>query len=131
MSWFRKFMQGRYGTDQLSIGLLVVLLFLSLLGRFVKFGRIIDILYVIVGVFIFYRIFSKNISKRYQENMKFLKYWYPIKNKLSRNIKNIKDARHYRYYKCVNCGQKLRVPRGKGKIAVTCPKCKTSMIKKS
>ncbi len=131
MSWFRKFMQGRYGTDQLSIGLLVVLLFLSLLGRFVKFGRIIDILYVIVGVFIFYRIFSKNISKRYQENMKFLKYWYPIKNKLSRNIKHIKDARHYRYYKCVNCGQKLRVPRGKGKIAVTCPKCKTSMIKKS
>lgn len=131
MSWFRRFMQGRYGTDQLSIGLLVVLFLISLLGRLFQLGKIIDILYVLVAFFIFYRVFSKNTAKRYQENIKFLKFWHLLKNKLLNNIKLIRDARYYRYYKCANCGQKLRVPKGKGKIAITCPKCKTSMIRKS
>lgn len=131
MAWFRRFMIGRYGMDQLSIALLLFWLFLSIISRFIRYNQIIVVLYVIIAVLVYYRIFSKNISKRYQENMKFLKYWNPLKNKFNNTIKNLKNARYYRYYKCTNCKQMLRVPKGKGKISITCPKCKITMIKKS
>jgi DNA-directed RNA polymerase subunit RPC12/RpoP len=131
MAWFRRFMIGRYGMDQLSIALFVIWVFLSILSKIVSYNQIINVLYVIVAFLIFYRMLSKNISKRYQENMRFLKYWNPLKNKYKNTIKHVKDARYYRFYKCTNCKQILRVPKGKGKISITCPKCKITMIKKS
>ena len=124
-------MAGRYGADQLSIALLLFWLFLSIMTRFIKYNQIIIVVNIALAFFIYYRIFSRNITKRYQENIKFLKYWNPIKNKLKNTIKHIKGARYYRYYKCSNCKQVLRVPKGKGKISITCPKCKLTMIKKS
>ena len=130
MNWFKRFMVGRYGTDQLSMALMVIWIFISILSRFTG-NRIINIFYIIMPIIIFYRIFSKNIAKRYQENMKFLRVWNPIKNKVKTKIQRVKDLKYYRYYKCSNCRQTLRVPRGKGKISITCPKCKTVMIKKS
>src|SRR5690554_2529141 len=117
MAWFRRLMIGRYGMDQLSIALLLVWLFLSILSRFIRYNQIIVVLYVIIAVFVYYRMFSKNISKRYQENMRFLKYWNPLKNRFKNTMVHLKNARHYRYYKCSNCKQMLRVPKGKGKIA--------------
>lgn len=130
MNWFRKFMVGRYGVDQLSTALLIVSIFFSILSRFFNNG-VLNILNMIILFIIFYRIFSKDIGRRYQENNKFLKIWYPIKNKVSSRIQRIKSLKDYRYYKCSNCKQKLRVPKGKGRIAITCPKCKMTMIKKS
>ncbi|NLJ98819.1 MAG: hypothetical protein GX320_06100 [Tissierellia bacterium] len=130
MNWFRKFMVGRYGVDQLSTALLIVSIFFSILSRFFNSG-VLNILNMIILFIIFYRIFSKDIGRRYQENNKFLKIWYPIKNKVSSRIQRIKSLKDYRYYKCSNCKQKLRVPKGKGRIAITCPKCKMTMIKKS
>ena len=73
----------------------------------------------------------KNISKRYQENNKFLRIWNIIKNKINYVPQRIKSLKDYRYFKCSNCKQTLRVPRGKGKLSITCPKCKNVMIKKS
>ena len=130
MNWLKKFMAGRYGVDQLSMLLMGIQIFLSILSLFVK-NQVITMLYIVIPVIILYRIFSKNIPKRYQENMKLLNAWKSIKNNVNNMIKRIKSSKDYRYYKCSNCKQNLRVPRGKGKISITCPKCKTTMIKKS
>ena len=130
MKWLKKFMTGRYGVDQLSMALLVVSIFISILSSFVRVW-VIEILNIVVLVIIFYRMFSKNIAKRYQENNKFLSIWNPIKNGVHNKIERIKGLKNYRYFKCSNCKQTLRVPKGKGKISITCPKCKTVMVKKS
>lgn len=130
MEWLRKFMVGRYGSDQLSTGLLILWIIISILSRFIN-SRIIEILNIIIPMITLYRMFSKNISKRYEENMRFLKLWNPIKSKANSITRKVKGLKHYRYYKCISCKQTLRVPKGKGRISVTCPKCKTIMIKKS
>lgn len=130
MNWLRKFMIGRYGVDQLSIGLLAISIIFSILSRFID-SQIISIIYIATAAISYYRIFSKNITKRYQENSKLLKVWNPIKNKMRSRMKRLKDWKHYRHFKCPSCKQNLRVPKGKGKISVTCPKCKTGVIKKT
>ena len=130
MNWLKKFMAGRYGVDQLSLTLLGISIFISILSSILH-SQVLAILYIIPLGTVLYRIFSKNIAKRYQENIKFLNKWNSIKRKVNNRIKHIKSLKHYKYYKCSNCKQALRVPRGKGKIAITCPKCKTVMIKKS
>lgn len=131
MSWFRRFMMGRYGMDQLSNALFVLLILLSILSRAMRYQSITNVLYGAVAFFIFYRIFSRNIPKRYQENMRFLRVWNPLKSRWKNTLKRLKDMRYYRYYRCSHCKQMLRVPKGKGKISITCPKCKLTMIKKS
>lgn len=130
MNWLRKMMIGRYGIDQLSTALIILSLALSIFSRF-KNHQIITILYIGMAVYAYYRVLSKNTSKRFQENQKFLKYWNPIKAKFTSIGRQIKGLKNYKYFKCTNCKQKIRVPRGKGKIKVRCPKCKTEMIKKT
>ena len=130
MNWLKKFMAGRYGVDQLSLTLLGISIFISILSSILH-SQVLAILYIIPLGTVLYRMFSKDIAKRYQENVKFLNKWNSIKRKVNNRIKHIKSLKHYKYYKCSNCKQTLRVPRGKGKIAITCPKCKTVMIKKS
>lgn len=123
-------MTGRYGADQLSWVILVVYFFISIMARIFN-TRILDVLGIVALGIVAYRMFSKNISARYQENTRFLNKWNLIKRKVNNRIQRIKDLKYYKYYKCSNCKQVLRVPRGKGKISITCPKCKTVMIKKS
>lgn len=130
MNWLKKFMSGRYGVDQLTWLLFGISIAISILSIFVK-SQILSIINLFILIWIIYRIFSKNITKRYNENMKFLNGWHSIKNKVNSNVNKIKSLKHYRYYKCPNCKQKLRVPRGKGKISITCPKCNNVMVKKS
>lgn len=130
MNWLRKLMIGRYGVDQLSMLLLIISIILSILSRFIDSG-IIPVIFMVTAIIAYFRIFSKNISKRYQENNEFLKFWNPIKSKFNKRIKRLKNTKDYRHFKCPNCDQTLRVPRGKGKVAVTCPKCKTGIIKKT
>ena len=130
MNWLRKFMLGRRGVDQLSMTLMGISIFLSILSIFVN-SQILYILYMVTIAIAIYRMFSKNLTKRYQENIKFLNMWNSIKRKINNRIQRLKNLKHYKYWKCSNCKQTLRVPRGKGRISITCPKCKTIMIKKS
>lgn len=130
MNWLRKFMIGRYGVDQLSMFLLGLSIIFSLVSRFVD-SRVINIVFLTLAVISYYRIVSKDIARRRYENDELLKIWNPMKSKINVTIKRIKDIRKYKRFKCPSCKQALRVPRGKGKIAITCPKCKTGVIKKS
>ena len=126
----RRFMAGRYGTDALnqflSISSIVLLLF-SLVTRLGLFT------WVAFGLLVWcnYRTFSRNISKRTEENYKF----YTLKDRLTGRLggyqKMWADRKTHRYYRCPPCRQQLRVPKGRGRIQITCPRCGTQFIKKS
>ena len=126
----QQFMVGRYGADELGRFISVSTLVCLLVSLFTKWG----ILYWIGLFLIFYtyfRMFSKNVSKRYQENQKFLTLRYKAVAKWSIMKKHFLERKIYRFYKCPQCKQKVRVPKGRGKICITCPKCRTEFGKKS
>lgn len=130
MNVFRNFMTGRYGTDQLTVALLVLGMVLTFLGNAFNWYSITMITYVIFIACV-YRTLSRNILARQKENNKFLQYFNPTKSWLAGKYRIAKSSKDYKYFKCPNCKQELRVPRGKGKIAVTCSKCHTKFIQKS
>jgi len=118
----RRFMYGRYGNDRLNMFLLIAGVILCLISMFVENLTVNIVLTVISYTLMIWAIFrsmSRNKYLRYQENRKFLSF----KNRL-------KDRDH-RYFKCPKCRQSVRVPRNKGKIAITCPKCRERFIKKT
>ena len=116
-----RFMAGRYGQDRLNITLLVVGCVLCFVQMFVPsgVGFVLTILSEALLILSLFRCFSRNTNKRYNENRKLLLM-----------IDRIKDRDH-RYYACPKCRQTVRVPRGKGKISITCPKCREKFIKKT
>lgn len=131
---FIRFMQGRYGIDQLSKFLLAVGLIVVLISVFLGNSVIGLILYLLgwVGVIYSYvRAFSRNVSKRYSENQRFLAKTYGIRSFFQKQKNIWSQRRVYHIYTCPTCKQKIRIPRGKGKIEVRCPKCGTTFIKKS
>jgi hypothetical protein len=130
MNGFRNFMAGRYGTDQLTLALLIAGMILTFLGDAFVWYSLTLISYAVFFTCIF-RTTSKNILARQKENIKFLQYWNPLKTWGKTKYSILKSSRNYKYFKCPNCKQELRVPRGKGKIAVTCKKCNTKFITKS
>lgn len=128
MERLRKFMYGRNGGDQLSNALLVLSIILTFAGSLLKLQWISTIGFIPLGISLF-RVFSKDISKRRMENYKFAMLLSPFYSKLKNTEKRLKDSKTHKYYKCPNCKQQLRVPKGKGKIVVTCTKCKTKFNK--
>ena len=118
----RNFMAGRYGTDKLNMIILTAGLAVCLLSAFVRsVGLNLVLTAVSYGLMFWalFRTFSRNTYKRYQENRKFLQFFDRLKD------------RDHRYFDCPKCRQVVRVPRGKGKIAITCPKCKERFVKKT
>ena len=130
MNGFRSFMAGRYGTDQLTVALLIAGMVLTFIGDIFELYSLTFLTYAIFFACIF-RTMSRNILARQKENNKFLKYWIPLKSWGKSKYNALKSSKDYKYFKCPNCKQELRVPRGKGKIAVTCKKCNTKFIQKS
>lgn len=130
---FIRFMQGRYGSygqDSLNKFLLAGALAAMVLSLFTGW----DILYLFALAalaYTYFRIFSKNYTKRYAENQIFLKSTEGIRRFFSTQKNVMGQRKTHHIYKCPGCGQKIRVPRGKGKVAVRCPKCSTEFIKKS
>lgn len=122
MNWLRRIMAGRYGTDQLCWALLIGSLFFIAIGRFSRWGIFFLIAFTLL-VICYYRMFSRNIQKRYLENVRFVRKIEPIRKKFWALSQRIKTSKTHRHFKCPRCGQKLRVPKGRGKIEITCPKC--------
>ena len=119
---FRRFMEGRYGTDKLNTAILGAGVAVCVLSMFIKVPTVnLALTCLSYGLMIWaiFRTLSRNTYKRYQENRKYLML-----------LERIKDRDH-RYFDCPRCRQPVRVPKGKGKIAITCPKCKEKFIKKT
>ena len=117
-----RFMSGRYGTDKLNSHLLWTGVAFCLLSMFMPLAGLVlamtGLSYLFMGIAVF-RCLSRNTYKRYQENRKYLAFWSRVKD------------REHKYFSCPRCRQSVRVPKGKGKIAITCPKCKEKFIKKT
>lgn len=116
--WLRRFMEGRYGTDKLNICLLWTSVVIMVINLFVG-SLLLTVLYDALLILALWRTFSRNTYRRYQENRKFLQLFDRIKD------------RQHRYFSCPKCRQTVRVPRGKGKISITCPKCREKFVKKT
>ena len=122
MAALRVFMAGRYGTDRLNMVILCGGLVASLLSVWIKVAPLSVIFWALsygMMIWAIWRSLSRNTYKRYQENRKFLQV-----------VNRIKDRQH-RYFDCPKCRQMVRVPRGKGKIAITCPRCAERFVKKT
>ena len=126
----RRFMQGRNGFDQLSQFLNMVVLVIFVISLFVKWA---PLYYLGLGllVYMYFRVFSRNIPKRYAENQKFCNFRYDAAIKKNKMKKEWEQRKIYRFYRCPMCKQKVRVPKGRGKICITCPKCREEFVRRS
>ena len=129
-SKFQQFMVGRYGSDELERFLSIVILVCLVFSIFTKERFFYTLGLFLVG-YSYFRMFSKNISKRYAENQKFLTIRYKVVSKWNLFKKHLAESKTHRFFRCPQCKQKVRVPKGRGKICITCPKCKTEFVKKS
>lgn len=125
-----QFMQGRYGADQMGQMLSAVSMVFLIISLFSR-NQGWFLLAVIGIVYNYFRMFSKNISKRYAENQKYLTMTAGIRRKIASWKSQLAQRKIYHIYRCPGCKQKIRVPRGRGKIEIRCPKCNTRFVKKS
>ena len=126
-------MQGRNGVDQFSrftMGVALVAIVLTLFtGTRSGIGAFLDLFGM--AVYTYFRIFSKNISKRYQENQKYLQATDKLKARFQKEKRMMSQRKDYHIYSCPGCGQKIRIPRGGfKKVEIECPKCHTKFIKR-
>ncbi len=118
----RRFMEGRYGNDRLNMSILTTGLVVCILSMLFPIPAVKLALTMVSYALMFWAIFrtlSRNTYKRYQENRKFLQVFDRMKD------------REHRYFDCPKCRQMVRVPRGKGKISITCPRCREKFVKKT
>lgn len=125
----QRFMYGRYGNDPLNMFLMGLYLLVYLVFIFVRVEPLYWISFALLLITLF-RLLSRNIERRRMENAKFMKAagpaisWFHMRRNIHRDKEHV-------YFKCPSCGQRLRVPRGKGQITVTCRSCGASFQEKS
>ncbi|HPF88680.1 MAG TPA: hypothetical protein PK537_11590 [Candidatus Limiplasma sp.] len=115
-------MVGRNGPDRLAYMMMWVGIGLLILAMIFN-SMIINVLALAVYVLAMFRIFSKNISKRSAENKWYLNQSNQLRTSLKHQRNRMKLRKEYRYFKCPQCKAWLRVPRGSGKVKVTCGQC--------
>ena len=123
-------MQGRYGTDDFYKFLFWVALLGIVINWFFK-SQLLSFAVTLILVYAMYRVLSKNHSARYAENQRYLqatakiRYWFDQQKKL------MEERKYHHIYTCPKCRQKIRIPKGKGKIMIRCPKCHHEFQKRS
>ena len=130
----QRFMIGRYGMDQLGrflFGVLCVLVVLNLFIRFGPLGLLVNALELAVIILLYFRMFSRNVNRRWQENQAYLRMQFYVSEYFKKLRFRFSEGRKYRIFKCPSCGQKVRIPRGHGRVSIHCPKCGTDFIKRS
>ena len=125
-----RFMAGRYGVDYLGRFTIIAGLIALLLAGWTR-SSLLNLLAWVLIIYSYYRMFSRNVYKRTQENQWYLNKTYKIRCFFARQKNMLTQRKTHHIYKCPTCKQKIRIPRGKGKIEIRCPKCNTTFIKKS
>lgn len=123
-------MWGRYGYDDLNRVLMITAVVCMVLSLFPR-GHIFYLIAGVAMVYSYFRMFSRNIAKRSRENQWFMNKTVKVRKLFGKKKQEWQQSRQYHIYKCPKCRQKIRVPRGRGRIAITCRKCGTEFIKKS
>lgn len=123
-------MLGRYGQDELGKFILSLALILLIINLFVKTAALSAAALVLI-IYSYYRIFSRDVRARYAENKKFLTSLDPLRRKFFSSKNKYDNRKVYKYIKCPKCKFEMKVPKNKGKIRVTCKKCGEKFIVKS
>jgi len=122
-----KFMSGRYGIDQLYRFLLLCIVLCTLLSvllvDFPFFGSFFNAISYLLIAWTIYRILSRNIEKRYLENLHYLEWMGSIRQHFRMSKAKFQQRKEYKFFVCPTCKTNLRVPKGKGKVNITCSKC--------
>ena len=121
-NWLRNFMLGRYGPDHLGVAMVVLAVFLGIVGGILRFYPLNILSYVVI-VMTLYRMLSRNTQRRRAENDRFISIFWPLKRKIKNWAERLHNRKDYKFFKCPACGNMLRVPRHKGRVKITCPKC--------
>lgn len=127
---FSQMMQGKYGNDELNRTLMVTsmgCLAVSLITKWNTFYMI----GIVLLICSYFRMFSRNIPKRTNENRIYKQKMNQLWSIFTKKKKRLSDKKESCFFRCPSCHQEIRVPRGKGKISITCPKCRTEFIKRS
>ena len=117
-----RLMAGRHGADELSLAMLILGLLLSIIGGIVRFPPL-SLASTVLYIGSIYRMFSKNHTKRYAENQKYLAVWNKSTGSARQFFVRLRNMRKYKYFKCPECHSRLRLPRKVGEVTVTCGKC--------
>ena len=131
---FLIFMSGRYGNDKLNQFMMAVFLGCAVLNLFVRnayASTVLNSWECLLIQLVYIRMFSRNISKRYAENQKYLALENRLRRFFGQKRYLMQQRKEYHIYKCPGCKQKIRIQRGKGKISIRCPKCGEEFIKNS
>ena len=127
---FYRFMQGRYGVDQLYRFIFFLALVLMIINTFLRNPMLNLVVYALLILDIF-RMLSKNHSARYAENQKYLQATDKLRARFQKEKRMMSQRKDYHIYSCPGCGQKIRIPRGGfKKVEIECPKCHTKFIKR-
>ena len=125
----QRFMAGRYGVDELSRFLNFVTLFVLVAGIFLLPQA--SSFAVVVIIINYFRIFSRNTYARSNENAAFMRKRNQLTGWFSSKKSRFTQRKTHRFYKCASCKKTIRIPRGKGKIEITCPVCQNKFIRRS
>lgn len=126
----RRYMQGRYGMDELSKLLMTLSIVIIVLASLTRNSMVNLIGFFVIG-FVYVRIFSKNFYKCSLQNQKYLQYRKKLMSGWQNKISHFKQRKTHHIYSCPECKQKVRIPKGKGKVEITCPKCAAKFSKMS
>lgn len=125
------FMQGRYGLDELFGAMLIASLILTIISRMVSFVSWLGLFGDFILLLAILRCISRNFEARRRELSAYLRIKNNVKGFFARAKKRRAESKTHRFFKCRVCHATLRVPKGKGKIQITCPKCGTKIIKRT
>ncbi|MBE6012151.1 MAG: hypothetical protein E7234_06305 [Lachnospiraceae bacterium] len=120
---FSRFMIGRYGVDDFNRFLNALVFILLILGIFIS--RYFTYLGLVVIVYEYFRVFSRDISKRFKENIFYLNKKRKIDKWIANKKIRISQRKTHRFYTCPSCKKTVRIPKGKGKVMIKCPICNT------
>ena len=122
MNWLRAFMAGRNGLDTLGLASVIAAVVVNVLAQILD-SYILSVVAMALMVYAFFRILSRNVTRRRQESYRFEHLFSAVRGGVSGWLDRRRQSKDYKFFTCPGCRNKLRVPRGKGKIQITCPKC--------
>lgn len=117
------FMRGRNGADELAVAIVAIAVVLGVIDMFVRWTPL-TVVVILLFAYVVFRMFSTNLKSRRDENEAFVDVIGPVRPWLRNPRAAFAESRQYKHAACPNCHQRVRIPRGKGHVRVTCPQCK-------
>ncbi|MBQ9963887.1 MAG: hypothetical protein IJP14_02070 [Clostridia bacterium] len=125
---FQTFMYGRYGVDLLSKHLNIASLIVLILSWFIPELYLLALALLVWSTF---RIYSRNIYNRQQELFRYQNFIAKLRRRLNLLKSRFRDRKTHRFYRCPGCREFLRVPKGRGEVHITCPRCRHEIVRKT